>query len=245
MKYNVKNDFYKGKLSLQQIIRSIYLFSLRSTVKFTVEQLLLSKKTIVRWFKLFKSVCTCEMIRHQNEKIGGVNEIVEILETHLYRRKNHTVRVFKSECVRLVCGICRSTKKVFVTIVSNRTKETLSNVIKQYVAPGSKVITDCWAGYVDVKKDFEHLTVNHKYNFINPEDASVHTQTIERFWRTSKFFCRNNTSCRYEMENIWHCLFSYNLRSESQTSFFGILISALKYYTSDQQVKKLEYYINN
>jgi len=33
---------------------------------------------------------------------------------------------------------------------------------------------------------FQHFTVNHRYNFIDPE-TSAHTQTIERLWGSTKW----------------------------------------------------------
>ena len=36
------------------------------------------------------------------------------------------------------------------------------------------------------KNGFEHEKVNHSENFVNPIDASINTQKIERMWRTIK-----------------------------------------------------------
>lgn len=34
---------------------------------------------------------------------------------------------------------------------------------------------------------FEHFKVNHKYNFLNPDDPNIHTQTVERMWGSAKW----------------------------------------------------------
>ncbi|KAG0436998.1 hypothetical protein DMUE_3932, partial [Dictyocoela muelleri] len=49
-------------------------------------------------------------------------------------------------------------------------------------------VTDCWRAYNRLREysDFEHLTVNHSLNFLNPDDSSIHTQTIESCWNHCK-----------------------------------------------------------
>jgi len=34
---------------------------------------------------------------------------------------------------------------------------------------------------------FEHFQVNHSYNFLNPDDPNIHTQTVERLWGSAKW----------------------------------------------------------
>ena len=47
---------------------------------------------------------------------------------------------------------------------------------------GSTIISDCWKSYDCLSQhDFEHLRVNHKYNFVDPETLA-HTQNIENLW---------------------------------------------------------------
>lgn len=74
---------------------------------------------------------------------------------------------------------------MFFDPVKNRNKETLTNIIRDHVHPGSIIYTDCWKGYSDLKKYFIHETVNHSKSFVNPLNG-VHTNTIEGYWSILK-----------------------------------------------------------
>lgn len=59
--------------------------------------------------------------------------------------------------------------KVLFFYVADRSGDTLLSVIQQHVAAGSTVVTDCWAGYRGLAGlGFNHLTVNHTQNFVDP-----------------------------------------------------------------------------
>ena len=119
-------------------------------------------------------------------KIGGKHRIVEVDESQFTKRKNNVGRLTPATWV--VGGICRETNQSFVEVVPNRTLPVIMAVIKRHVARGSTVYTDCFASYqtsVLQAAGFDHFTVNHKYNFVNPF-TGVHTQNIERMWGDSK-----------------------------------------------------------
>ena len=66
-------------------------------------------------------------------------------------------------------------------------------LIRHKIAPGTRIITDMWRGYNAIPRIlkrgqpiYRHATVNHSQNFVNPKDPSVHTQNIERLWRSVK-----------------------------------------------------------
>jgi hypothetical protein len=48
---------------------------------------------------------------------------------------------------------------------------------------GSRIISDEWRGYRNVRNMaggvFTHDTINHRQNFVDPIDPTIHTQTIE------------------------------------------------------------------
>ena len=61
--------------------------------------------------------------------------------------------------------------------------------IKNHIRPGSVIYSDCWKGYdhnEPIEAWFSHFTVNHRYNFIDPETAA-NTQKIERLWGSAKW----------------------------------------------------------
>lgn len=108
--------------------------------------------------------------------------MVEIDEAKIRKRKHNTGRIIQGQWV--FGGIERDTKKVFVLPVPNRCSDTLLPIIRKYIAPGSIIHSDKWRAYDALRdeKDYEHETVNHSHNFVNPQ-TGVHTQNIERFWR--------------------------------------------------------------
>ncbi len=70
--------------------------------------------------------------------------------------------------------------------VKDRTAQTLTKVIKDYVAEGSVIVTDQWAGYNMLEREgYIHLSVNHCKNYVGP-DTGYHTQGIERAWADAK-----------------------------------------------------------
>ncbi|GFV43747.1 DDE_Tnp_IS1595 domain-containing protein [Trichonephila clavipes] len=80
--------------------------------------------------------------------------------------------------------VCRSIRK----------NSWLICVIKEWVLPGSTIVSDCWKAYKCLSDEgFKHLEVNHNVCFIDPDTGS-HTNSIEGTWSAIKRFLRNHTS---------------------------------------------------
>ena len=109
--------------------------------------------------------------------VGGPGIIVEIDESKFGKRKYN--RGHRVEGV-WVLGLVERTveRKILFVLVKNRKKETLTTIIRQFVYPGSIVYTDCWKGYTEIHKYYEHHTVNHSIGFKDPI-SGIHTNTIE------------------------------------------------------------------
>lgn len=98
-------------------------------------------------------------------------------------------------------GVCRENKmERFAVCVPDRTAEVLLPIIRRWIKPGTRIISDGWSAYKQLAKDPNYVWawVNHKKNFINPEDETVHTQTIERMWRPLKVPPHNGLGYRYD-----------------------------------------------
>ena len=48
-------------------------------------------------------------------------------------------------------GVERHTGKCFLVVVPNRSATTLLAVIKEWVKPGTIIISDCWKAYDNIK----------------------------------------------------------------------------------------------
>ena len=66
-------------------------------------------------------------------------------------------------------GVQRQSGDIFFEIVANRDENTLSKIIRKYVKPGTKIISDGQKSYSNLKEDgYAHVVVNHTENFVDP-----------------------------------------------------------------------------
>lgn len=151
--------------------------------EFLQNELEISSATAVDWASFCRELCTLWSEKH-SVAIGGENEIVEVDEAKIGKRKFNKGRLVTGQWI--FGGIERSTKRIFIIPVPNRTSATLLTVIQNWIKPGTTIISDCWKAYDCLNKEgFKHLRVNHKMNFVDPE-TNAHTQNIERVWRETR-----------------------------------------------------------
>jgi hypothetical protein len=169
-----------------------------------------STESITNWKAFFRDICSNIINDGDAQKIGGPGLTVEVDETLVFKRKNHCGRLLQTEIDEtwILGGICRETDQAFIVPVPDRTAPTLLRAIHANIVSGSKVFTDFWASYTRLSEEgFFHSRVNHSYNFLNPEDKNVHTQKIERMWRTLKSVipkgCSSETRWSYLGEFIF------------------------------------------
>ena len=77
--------------------------------------------------------------------------------------------------------------RCYIVIVPDRTAATLLKVICELVKSGTTIIHDSWSSYnkIDKVKSFKSMSVNHKFNFKDPE-TGAHTNKIEGLWSQLK-----------------------------------------------------------
>ncbi len=79
--------------------------------------------------------------------------------------------------------------RVLFFIVPKRDAFTLLNLIYKHVAPGTIIHSDSWSAYSRIRntdRNFIHRKVNHQLHFVDPEDRTLHTNSIESMWCQAK-----------------------------------------------------------
>ncbi|CAF0967540.1 unnamed protein product [Brachionus calyciflorus] len=126
-------------------------------------------------------------------KIGGPGHVVEIDESKIGKRKYNVGRMVEGSWIlgMIDLGTEEAPNPIGdfrLEICSNNSRDgqTLLALINKHFEKGSTIITDCWKGYNGLEENgFEHLTVNHNYNFVDP-NTFAHTKTVEANWRPLK-----------------------------------------------------------
>lgn len=187
---NVKVSIREGswlkdaKLTLEQIIELMYLWSQGFTNKEIEHELKLSNKTIVEWTIFFRECITCSILKH-SEQIGGEGIEVEIDESKFGKRKYYRGRRVEGQWI-FGGREKKDHSKVFMVPVKRRDQKTLLPIIQKWIAPGSIIHSDCWKSYNKLSSlGYTHLTVNHSKEFVNNETGAC-TNGIESDWRHAK-----------------------------------------------------------
>lgn len=180
----VGSFFEKSHLKLCVIFKILYLYSFDvASQNFYYQEMGLSTRTIVDWKNFIRDIYT-NYILENSTKIGGEGVIVQIDESQLCKRKYHVGRILANQEQWIVGGIDES-GNVFMKITTIRNAQTLTDIILEWVQPGSIIWTDSWKGYRKLDEHgYLHQTVNHTKEFVT-EDG-VHTNRIEATWGACK-----------------------------------------------------------
>lgn len=142
------------------------------------------RKTITRKMKELRQLVS-DSLDFTDMQIGGEGVVVEIDESKLGKNKYHKGHEVKGAWV--LGGVERTDeRKLFIVEVPDRKEATLLAIIKTHVLPGSIIITDCFKSYFNLNKLYEHFTVDHSKNFVDPE-SGAHTNSIEGTWCALKY----------------------------------------------------------
>ena len=91
--------------------------------------------------------------------------------------------------------------------VEDRSEATLLPIIKDWIEPGTLIVSDCWKSYHNLNKHgYSHQTVNHSKEFVNKD--GYNTNKKEGHWRLMKvslpvFGTRKDMYSSYLAEFIW------------------------------------------
>lgn len=148
------------------------------------------QSTVSRLYSKLDTFTNNFLALNRNIRIGGVNQIVEVDECLLVKRKYRRGRILRGQ-KWIVGGVVRGDiNQYFIEFVPHRSRRILLDVLRRHIAPGSIIITDEWAAYRGLEwrlwaQSYTHLTVNHSLFFVDPI-TGANTQTVECFWSVMK-----------------------------------------------------------
>jgi len=188
-----------------------------------------SQKTA--WFML-QRIRACFFIENHNELEG----IVECDESfyggkNINRHKDKKVekcqgRSFKDKTP--IIGMLQRGGKLNCIVIPNTQQGTLQPLIKKYVKHSTKLITDEWRGYSGLSELYDHKFIDHsKKEYVNLEDSSLHSNTIESSWKIMKNSLRdmyNSVSRKHLQFYVDEHVYRYNMRKHQDSDKFNWIV---------------------
>jgi transposase-like protein len=182
-----KDTFFEGThLPIHQILLLGYLW-LSGAQHSTIEIITgLSNATVCKWVNYYRVLVANDLENHE-DMIGGPGIVVEVDESKFGKRKYH--RGHHVEGAWVVGGVERTdARRMFAVVVEDRSGDTLKEILRDHIAQGSILFTDCWKGYRPddlTELGYDFATVNHTKTFVD-EDTGCCTNTIEGTWNGMK-----------------------------------------------------------
>jgi transposase-like protein len=175
--------FTKSKLNLLEVMLLTYdILEKRPALNVKIDWQM-NDNTTCDWSDFCKDVII-EYVESKSEMIGGEGKVVEVDGSKFGKRKYHRGHYVRGQWV--FGGVERGSCRTFLVAVHDRSAETLIGLIKQWILPGTTIITDCWKAYSSLSDEgYKHLTVNHSVTFVD-KTTGAHTNTIESTWKHVK-----------------------------------------------------------
>lgn len=133
--------FYKSHLTLLEICGFVNLWTYNCNFPIIQMQLRMANQTIIDWSSFCREVTYDDMVSTK-VMLGGFGHTVEIDESKFGKRKYH--RGHRVEGQWVFGGYERETGNCFMVPVEDRSSQTLLPIIKDWIKPGTTIISDCW-----------------------------------------------------------------------------------------------------
>lgn len=173
-----------NRLSKHRVTKIIRCFCLDINASQTAELLRLNRKTVNRYYGLFRAAIYQRQVREMQAFIGTV-EVDESYFGASRLRGRQGSRRGRGTHKQPVFGVFERQGRVYTEIISDVTAASLQKAIRGRVGVESVVISDGWRGYdglVDVGYD-KHLRIHKSEHFAC---KGVHINGIEAFWSFTK-----------------------------------------------------------
>lgn len=166
-----------SKLSGYQIEKILGCFSLELTSTQTAKQLHVNRKTVDRYYNLFRT----KIAAHQEKRFEKLTGDIEIDESCFGSRHRGDKRGRSTAQKIPVVGILKRKGMVYTKIIADASRASLLPVIEELVEKSkSNVYTDQWRSYDSlVFSGYQHYRINHSKEFSRNHH---HINGIESFW---------------------------------------------------------------
>lgn len=175
----------KNGLSRYRIGKLVRCFCADLTASQTALLLGLNRKTVNRYFGLFRRAIAVA----QERDLAAFSGVVEVDESFFgaerVRGKPGPRKRGRGTLKQPVFGIFERGGRVYAEVIPDAKAQTLRAVIRGHIALDAVLVTDGWPGYnglVDVGYD-RHLRINKSKHFA---ENGVHVNGIESFWSFTK-----------------------------------------------------------
>lgn len=170
-----------SKISKYQVKKILKCFSEDLPAIKTASLLRLNRKTIDRYYNLFREKIALASMK----EMVVISGEVELDESYFGARRVRGKRGRGAAGKTPVFGLLKRNGKVFVTVVKNCSKEELMPIIKGHVLEGSTIHTDGWKAYDGlILNGYDHYRVHHSKNEF--ARGKNHVNGIESFWSFAK-----------------------------------------------------------
>lgn len=121
-----------------------------------------------------------------------------------------------------VFGLMQTGGKVHTTVVPDTKAKTLKPIIESMVEKGAIIVTDEWAAYKGLARNFSHIVINHLDNeYVR---GAFHNNNIEGFWSQMKrgiYGIYHQVSPKHLNKYCDEFSFRYNARKASVNDRFN------------------------
>lgn len=183
--------FHSAHLTTKQAFKLSYFWAMGHSKEYARFETGLSKDGVCYWYKQFREVCS-NYFRANPVVLGGPNIDVELDETFMTRKHAGRGRQVRRNKKWVFCMIERGSGYCHCEIVPRRDTATLLPIILRHIAPGARILSDEWRVYRILGRFaiYRHKIVNHGVSFVDPTDATVHTQGVENLNGRWKLYVR-------------------------------------------------------
>jgi len=130
-----------------------------------------SSRTVVNWSSFCREVCIFWLDK-ESVLLGDPGVVVEIDEAKMGKQKYNKDRWIDGQWV--FGGFEHGTKNCFLVPVPSRGLDVLLQLIKQWIRPGTIMVSDCWKSFDCLGLEgFVHEKVNHSKNFVDPSRVRI------------------------------------------------------------------------